>query len=120
MLKNHAKLTLIKWRWQQLNFNKQSIVETEREFLTHWGRVAHICVSKFTIIASDNGLSAGRHQAIIWYNDGILSIGFLGTNFSEILIEILTFSFKKMRLKVSSAKFRSFYLGLSDVLKSAI
>ena len=35
-------------------------------------------------------------------------IGPLGTNFSEILIEILTFSFNKMRLKMSSAKWRPF------------
>ena len=54
---------------------------------THWGWVTHICVSKLTIIASDNGLSPGRRQAIIWTNAGILSIGPLGTNFSEILIE---------------------------------
>ena len=33
--------------------------------LTHWGRVTHICVSKLTIIGSDNGLSPGRCQAII-------------------------------------------------------
>ena len=79
--------------------------------LTHWGRVTHICVGKLTIIGSDNGLSPDRRQAIIWTNDGILLIGPLGTNFSEILIEILTFSFKKMRLKVSSAKRRPFCLG---------
>ena len=72
--------------------------------LTHWGRVTHICVSKLTIIASDNGLSPGRRQAIIWTNDGILLIGTLGTNFNEILIEIHTFSFKKMYLKMSSGK----------------
>ena len=62
------------------------------------------------------GLSPGRRQATIWNNAGILSSGFLGTNFSEILIEILTFSFKKMRLNVSSAKWRPFSLGL-NVLK---
>ena len=84
--------------------------------LTHWGRVTHICVSKLTIIGSDNGLSPDRHQAIIWTNAGILLIGLLGTNFSEILIEILTFSYKKMRLKVSSAKRGTFCLGL-NVLK---
>ena len=56
--------------------------------LTHWGRVTHICVSKLNIIGSDNGLSPGRRQAIIWTNDGILLIAPLGTNFSEILIEI--------------------------------
>ena len=71
--------------------------------LTHWGRVTHICVSKLTIIGSDNGLSPDRRQAIIWTNAGLLLIEPLGTNFSEILIEVLTFSFKKMRLKVSSA-----------------
>ena len=72
--------------------------------LTHWGRVTHICVSKLTIIGSYNGLSPDRRQAIIWSNAGLLLIRPLGTNFSEILIEILTFSFKKMHLKVSSAK----------------
>ena len=34
-------------------------------YLTHWGRVTHICVSEIIIIGSDNGLSPGRHQAII-------------------------------------------------------
>ena len=52
--------------------------------LTHWGRVTHICVSKLTIIDSENGLSPDRRQAIIWTNAGILLIGPLGTNFSEI------------------------------------
>ena len=81
--------------------------------LTHWGQVTHICVGNLTIIASDNGLSPYRRQAIIWTNAGLLLIGPLGTNFSEILIEILTFSFKKMRLKVSSAKRRPLCLGLN-------
>ena len=40
-------------------------------------------------------------------------IGPLGTNFSEILIAIETFSFKKMHLKMSSGKYRTFCLGLS-------
>ena len=64
-------------------------------YLTHWGRVTHICVRKLTIIGSDNGLSPDRRQAIIWTNAGLLLIGPSGTNFSEILIEILTFSFRK-------------------------
>ena len=79
--------------------------------------MTHICVSKLTIIGSDNGLSPDRRQAIIWTNAGILLIGPLGANFSEISIEIQTFSFKKMRLKVSSAKRRPFCLGL-NMLKS--
>ena len=81
--------------------------------LTRWGRATHICVSNLTIIASDNGLSPGRRQAIIWANAEILSIGPLGTNFSEILIEIYIFSFKKMHLKISSGKWRPFCLGLN-------
>ena len=81
--------------------------------LTHWDRVTHICVSKLTIIGSDNGLSPGRRQAFIWTNAGIMLIGPLGTNFSEILIEIYTFSFKKMHLKLSSGKWRPSCLRLN-------
>ena len=84
--------------------------------LTHWGRVTHICVSKLTIIGSDNGLSPGRRQAIILTNAGILINGPLGTNFSEILSEIHTFSLKKIRLKMSSAKCCSFRLGLNVLI----
>ena len=87
--------------------------------LTHWGRVTHVCVSRLTITGSDNGLSPGRRQAIIWTNAGILLIGLLGTNCSENLIEVLIFSFTKMRLKASSAKWRPFCLGL-NVLRSEL
>ena len=81
--------------------------------LSHWGRVAQICVSKFTIISLDNGLAPIRRQAIIWTNAGILLIRSLGTNFSEILIQIHTFSNKKMHAKMSSGKCRPFCLGLN-------
>ena len=81
--------------------------------------MTHICVGKLTIIVSDNGLSPGRRQAIIWPNAGILLIWPLGTNVNEILIGIETFSFKKMHLKMSSAKWRPFCLGL-DVLRATI
>ena len=80
--------------------------------LTHWGRVTHICVSKLTIIGSDNGLSPDRRQAIIWTNAGILLILTLGTNFSEIR----ALSFKKMELKMASAKWRPFCLGLNVLI----
>ena len=87
--------------------------------LTHWGRVTHIYVSELTIIGSDNGLAPDRRQAIIWTNAGILLIGPLGTNISEISIEIDTFSFKKIHLKMSSGKWRPFCLGL-NVLKVVV
>ena len=83
--------------------------------VTHWGQVTHICVSKLTIIGSDNGLSPGRRQAIIWTNAGVLLIRTLGTNFSEILGEIHSFSFSKMHLKMSSAKLCLFGLGLNEL-----
>ena len=57
--------------------------------LTLWSRMTHIYVSDLTIIGSDNGLSPGRFQSIIWTNDGTSLIGPLERNFSEILIEIM-------------------------------
>ena len=70
--------------------------------------VTHICISKLTIIGSDNGLLLSRHQAIIWTNAGILLIWTLETNFSAILHGIHTFPFKKMHLKISSGKLQPF------------
>ena len=86
------------------------------KLLTYRDRVTHICVSEIIIIGSDNGLSLGRRQAIIWTNAGILLIGPLGIKFNGILIEINTFSFKKMHLKMSSAKWRLFRLGLNVLI----
>ena len=83
--------------------------------LTHWVGVTHISVGNLTIIVPENGLSPGWRQAIIWTNAGILLIGPCGTNFSEILIGIQTFSFKKMHLKMSSAKWRPFCLGFNEL-----
>ena len=64
-----------------------------------------VCVfSKLTIIGSDNGLSHGRRQAIIWNNAGILLIGPIGTNFGEILNEIETFSLETMHFENAVCK----------------
>ena len=67
-------------------------------------------------IGSDNGLLPGWCQAIIITNAGMLLIRSLGTNFSEILIKIHAFSFKKIHLKRSSGKWQPFFLSL-NVLK---
>ena len=77
--------------------------------LTHWGWMMYICISKLTIIGSDNGLSPGQLKAIIWTNAGILLIWTLGMNFSEILSKIHAFTLKKMDL---SMKWRPFCLSL--------
>ena len=84
--------------------------------ITHWGWVTYICVSKLTIIGSDNGLPPGRRQAIIWTNAGILLI----RPFSEILVEIYTISFKKMHFKMSAGKYWTFCLGLNVINSSTI
>ena len=68
---------------------------------------------QLTIIGSDNGLLPGRRQAIIWTNAGILLIGPLRTNFSEIAIAIEIFSFKKKHLKMSSGQWQPSCLGLN-------
>ena len=50
----------------------------------------HICVGKLTIIGSDNSLSPGRRQVIIWTDAVILLVGPIRTHFVEILIGIKT------------------------------
>ena len=75
--------------------------------------MTHICVGKLIIIGSDNGLSPDRRQAIVWTNARLLSIGSVRTYFNENLIKIQQFSFKKMHVKLSSAKWRPSCLGLN-------
>ena len=67
-------------------------------------------------ISSINGLSPIRRQDITWTNADLLSFETLRTNFSEILIAILIFSFKKMCLKLSSAKVRAFCSGGDELM----
>ena len=54
---------------------------------TEW-RIYVSVQCKLTTIGSDNGLSPGRHQAIIWTKAGVSIIWPLRTNLREILIEI--------------------------------
>ena len=81
--------------------------------------MTHICVSKLTIIGSDNGLLPGRRQAIIRTNARILLIGPLGTNFNEILIEIHKFPFKKIHFKMLSGKWRPYCLDLNALIEKS-
>ena len=95
----------------------QQHTETKQAVL-HYRDIAKLYlkrqVLKFrTIICSDNGLSPGRRQAVIWTNSEILLILTLGTHFREILSMNDTFLFKKMHLKISFAKWRQFCIGLS-------
>ena len=79
ILELHCRVILLTWGCAK------SLAHT---FLkTHWGRVTHLCVSELSIIRT---------------NAGMLLIGPLQTNFSEIFIEIHIFSFKKVHLKILS------------------
>ena len=49
-----------------------------------------------------------------------LSIGLLGTNVSEILIKIQNFSFTKMHLKISFAKWWPFCPGGDELMETCI
>ena len=100
------------WIYQKIHDSTHD-VEMHLNVLTHWGWVTHIYVSTLTIIGSDNDLAPGPCQAITWTSAGILLIGPLGTNLGEILIEIYTFKFREMHLKMSSGKWRPFCLGLT-------
>ena len=90
-----------------------AVHEWEGNILTHWGWMTNICLSSLTIIVSDNDLLPGRRQAIIWTSARILLIEPLEKKFIEILIEIITFSFSNMHLKLSSDKWQPFCLGLN-------
>ena len=84
--------------------------------LTHLPLVPQYVYVNRVSIGSDNGMSPIRRQAIIETNAGLLSIGPLGTNFNEILINIENFSFMKVHPKILSAKWRPFCPG-RDKLK---
>ena len=76
-----------------------------RYMLTHLQCLIYALVNRVST-GSDNGLSPFQCQAIFWTNAGLLSIGLIGTNFSEIVIKIQNFSFTKMHLKISSVKWQ--------------
>ena len=64
--------------------------------LTHLDLVMHICKC--------------QGQAITWTNDDLLSFKPSESNFSEIWIKILLYSFKRMHLKMSSSKWQPFFI----------
>ena len=77
--------------WGVLSFSERLVLHRGKagRLLTHRGWVTHICISKLTIIASDNGFSLGWCQGIIWTNAEILFIGPLGTNFNYFFLSKL-------------------------------
>ena len=84
--------------WFQYHYQMPDQIKLSKLRLTHWGRVTHICVIKLTIIGSDNGLSPGRRQAIIWTNAGILLIRTLGKNSVKSYAKFIHFQWVKILL----------------------
>ena len=105
--KKHVSYTNVQW------LLKQPIIWLPP--LTHWGQKTDTFVSKLNIIGPDIGLSPAPRQAIIWISATILLIQTLGTNFSEVLSEMHTFSLKILYLKMSFTKWRQFCLNVLRV-----
>ena len=86
--------------------------------LTHWGRVMHKCVIKSNHHCFRQWLVAWPTPShylnqcwniVNWTLDN-------WTNFNDILIKIQQFSFKKIRSKMLSGKWRPFCLGLNELI----
>ena len=92
-------MRFFKWKSLYLDSNVIKYFPNVQLTITHWGGLTHMCVSKLTIIGSYNGLALDRRHAIIWTYAEILLIPTLGTNFSGILNETHTVSFKKMHFE---------------------
>ena len=96
---HYAILLVIRRPWsiahRRAEISGQATQSNKFILITLWGWATHICVNKLTITGSDNGLSPGRCQAIIWTNAGILSIGPLKTMFCEIFDAFMHFHTRK-------------------------
>ena len=89
-----------------VTFSWHSFVNSLRQgdaYICHWTGSSLIQVMATCVFVC---------QAITWTNADLLSIGPLGTNCSEISLKWLTFSLKKMHLKMPSAMWWPFWLVL--------
>ena len=96
---------------------RYSIV-TEVFFLTHWGWASYMCVCKLTkslfqiMVCLLVGIEPLSEPVMLLFRT-------LGTNINEIVGEIHTFSFMKMRSKILSPKWRYFScFGLNVVINA--
>ena len=106
--------------WRITLENEITLCKEKKNKQMFWGSLispyCHIYASLNPVsIGSGNGLSPEQRQAITGTNADLLSIGPLGTNFSEIVIKIPKFSFMKMPLKMLSAKRRPFCPGEDEL-----
>ena len=93
-------------------------LESVHSLLTHCGRMTpygHDGIKKF-----GHHCFNWWHQSIIWTNGDLLPTGPLGKNFSKIWIKIQQFRFKKMHLKMLSAKWQPSSSGISVFRQSTL
>ena len=116
-------ITSLSARWSKLRYPwlfllyDSGIWWQQMQLISPLGRI-YASVNRVSI-GSGNVLSPFGSKPLPKPNGGLLSIRLMGTNFNESRIGILSFSFKKMHLKLSSAKWRP--LGpVGDELKGAI
>ena len=79
--------------------------------------IQQICVNNLTSVGSDNVLSPGRRQAIIWNNVGRFSNGPWETNFSEILIINVYIFIQENAFKNAVRKLVCICLGLNVIIQ---
>ena len=113
--------------WKHHLENGRHLVSASISYYTQWHMYTeyqlispkfHIYASvNWVNIISGNGLSPRQHRAIIWTNADILSIRPKGIYSNEIIFEIQIFSFKKMHLNMSSAKWRPFCPGGDELMR---
>ena len=92
---------------------------SRHQCLTHRGRITHLCVNKPGHLWLDNGCRLQR-QAIVRTIARLLMIRTLGISFSEIWSKIQQFSHNKIKLKILSANWRPFCLGLSPLAMATV
>ena len=97
-----------------------SLLQKGRCLKTYCCPMTDICFSRLCTIGSGDGLSPHRRQALTSTNVGLLSIRPEGTHFNEILFQNQIFSFNKMPLKMWSAIWQPFFIGLNVIIMGCV
>ena len=112
---NHFHRRKLHWKCHLQNFGRFTSVSMYQLYFymrntVYWSRHRAAYMRRWTGSASVQVMACRLFgaKAIIWTNADFLSIGPLGTNFSEIRIEMQNVSFMKMHLNLLSAKWRPF------------
>ena len=106
-LKNIAVVCSSKLNWQYVTIGSGNDLSPVQWVIEAMWRI-YLLVN-LTIIHWNNGLSLVRHQTIIWTNAGFLIIGVQRINFNVIWILIQYSPCQKTDVKMSSAKWCTFY-----------